>query len=725
MATVTRTLVPPAVPGGTTSGEKKKTFRADIQGLRAVAVGVVLLYHAGVPLVPGGYIGVDVFFVISGFLITGLLLKELGENGRISLAGFYARRARRILPAGLIVLAVTALLSVLFLPRTRWDEIGVQIIASAFNGVNWVFAASEADYLQAGAAASPLQHFWTLAVEEQFYIVWPLLLVAAAFFARAGGARRGRRGGRRAVPDDGRRLRVLVISAVLIILLPSLAYSVHLTTTDPGPAYFVTTTRLYELGIGALVAVFATQLARLNRTVALALGWAGLAAVVAAAVLYSADTAFPGAAALLPTLGSAAIIVSGMAGRDRTGVGRLLCLRPMVWVGGVSYSLYLWHWPLVVIADHLMGGLTVPAGLAVVVLSFLPAYASLKCIEQPFMRWRFVQPSVTALQVGAIGMLSLAIVGGSFPLLMRAATPAPVPAVTAVQQGGNGAGGASVYGAEALAVEPSTGLVENVTAGYTPSAVDAAADQSRVYADGCHVTGSASAAQACVYGTVDAEFTVAVVGDSHAANWVPALTRLSEGRQIRLESYSKSSCPLSAEAILTDRHRVSEHCLHWGQNVIEELAASRPDLVLVTNAQYRAASGAPLATGLAGAWRQLLEADLTVAVLMDTPYPGIHIPDCVASNEDALAECAVARDEALSLGGRAAQQEALDAVDGMPSIDLAALICPAEACSPVVGGVLVYSDSNHLTASYSETLAPALEQALDEEGLLGAEPAGG
>lgn len=253
-------------------------------------------------------------------------------------------------------------------------------------------------------------------------------------------------------------------------------------------------------------------------------------------------------------------------------------------------------------------------------------------------------------------------------------------------------------------MDASTGLVENVTAGYTPTAVDAAADQSRVYADGCHVTGSTSEAQPCVYGTTDAEFTVAVVGDSHAANWVPALTRLSEARQIRLESYSKSSCPLSAEAVLTDRQRVSEHCLRWGQNVIEELAASRPDLVLVTNAQYRLASGAQLATGLAGAWRQLLEADLTVAVLMDTPYPGIHIPDCVVSNGAALAECAV---------------------DGMPSIDLAALICPADACSPVVGGVLVYSDSNHLTASYSETLAPALEQALEDEGLLGAEPAGG
>ncbi|MEV4901997.1 acyltransferase family protein [Citricoccus sp. NPDC055426] len=697
----------------------RQGFRPDVQGLRAVAVGVVLIYHAGVPFLPGGYIGVDVFFVISGFLITGLLLKELDQTGRISLSGFYARRARRILPAAVTVLAVTAALTLLFLPRTRWEGIGAETIAAGLFAVNWLLAGSEADYLQEGAAASPLQHYWTLAVEEQFYLIWPLLLVGAALLAR-----------RRPGTAGASRLRVLVIAAVLLLSVPSLAYSIYYTAADPGPAYFVTTTRLYELGIGAATAVFATRLAGIPRRVAVILGWAGLAGILAAAVFYTADTAFPGAAALLPTLGAAAVIVAGLNGRDRSGAGRLLSLRPMTWAGDISYSWYLWHWPLVVIATELAGGLTVPAGLAVVVLSAVPAWLSYRYLERPYLRWRLVKPNGRALRAGGAGMAVAALAGVLLVTVPSPVTPGPTATITTVQDEDGTQRTVEVYGAEALAVDPSVGRVENA-GGFMPAAEDATEDYQRNPQQGCHIHGKGSEPRACVYGDPGAEYTVALVGDSHAAHWVPALKRVAGERGLRLESYTKSACPLSTVVVRdTADGTPNTDCRHWGENVMSHLQQSQPDLVLVTSSRHSKPDGGRYAHGAAAAWQRLQDAGLRVGVVLDVPRPDIDVPECVvgaagdvgnvgeAGAPGALAECAVPRDEALAKSGRSEQEVALAQVDGIPAVDLAPKICPEEQCSPVIGGVLLYRDSHHLTATYAATLAPDLDQALVDEGLL-------
>ncbi|MGJ9402113.1 acyltransferase family protein [Arthrobacter sp. KK5.5] len=692
-------------------GEPKAGFRSDIQGLRAVAVGVVLLYHAGFPLVPGGYVGVDVFFVISGFLITGILLKEVDETNRISLAGFYARRARRILPAALLVLTVVGALSFFLLPRIRWETIGLEIVGSAFNVVNWIFADAAADYLRAGVAASPVQHFWSLSVEEQFYVVWPLLLVGAAYAARP---RSKRHAGRRKTEPVGSRFRVFVVTAVVVISVPSLAYSIHLTATDPGPAYFVTTTRVYEFGVGAIVAVFAPQLAGIGRRFALILGWGGLAGILVSALLFTSGIPFPGYAALLPTVGGAAVIIAGLAGRDRSGAGRVLSLKPMTWLGGISYSLYLWHWPLIVIAAHVLGGRYVAVSLLVVAFSLVPAYLSHKYVEQPIMRWRYVEPNTVALQMGLLGMLttSLAVV------LVLVATPAPavVGPVGGASKPTDETGGLArfeVFGAEALALDRAAGSVRNAQGAFKPNAESAADDNPAVYGDGCHLAKPETKATACIYGHRSAEYTVAVVGDSHAAHWVPGLTRLANEEGFRLVSHTKSGCPLSNESILDPKSGGADRaCSEWGKDVIRELSEEKPDLVLVSSFDYRVAPDHRLSDGLAGAWAKLQDAGLKVAVLMDTPSPGIDIPECVSVNADSLERCAVDRVEALANGGRSAQEQALQASNGISVIDVTKAICPEARCSPVIGGVLVYRDTDHLTATYSETLAPALREAL-------------
>ncbi|MFC7400966.1 acyltransferase family protein [Citricoccus sp. GCM10030269] len=682
---------------------RRTGFRPDVQGLRAIAVGVVLIYHAGVPLMPGGYVGVDVFFVISGFLITGLLLKELRDNGRINLAGFYARRARRILPAAVVVLAVTGVLSLLLLPRTRWDEIGTQIVSGAFFVVNWVLAGSEADYLQEGSAASPLQHFWTLAVEEQFYLLWPLLLVLAAVLARR----------RRS------RLRGWVTAALLVISVPSLVYAVYYTAVEPGPAYFATTTRMYELAIGAFVAVFATRLAGLPSRLAVLLGWAGLGCIVAAAVLYTSGTPFPGAAALLPTLGAAAVIVAGLGGRDGIGVGRLLSTTPMTWVGDLSYSWYLWHWPLVVLAGEAFGGLSVPAGVAVVGLSVVPAWLSYRYLERPYMSWRAVKPNGRAIRLGLAGMTAASLVGVGLMTIQPQPAQGPTATIATVQDEDGQQRTVELYGAEALDVDPTVGLVENAGGGFTPLAEDAHEDIPEVPQEGCHVHGPESDARVCSYGDQDAETTVALVGDSHAMHLIPALRRVIEKRGLRLESYTKSACPLSTEIIRDTQHGGENlHCHEWGENVMNRLEENQPDLVLISSSRHTAPDGGPYAHGAAAAWQRLRDAGLPLGVILDVPRPDFDVPECVVKNEDSLDACAVPRDEALEKSGLPEQLEALDMVDDVPSVDLSARLCPEEVCSPVIGGVLLYRDSHHITATYARTLAPHLERALEEKGLL-------
>jgi peptidoglycan/LPS O-acetylase OafA/YrhL len=369
-----------------TETDRRIPYRGDIQGLRAVAVVLVLLSHTGLAFLPGGFVGVDVFFVISGFLITRLLVTEWERTGRISLTGFYARRAKRLLPAAGLVLAVSMLLTLFFLPKTRWAETGWDVVASGLYAMNWRLAEQAVDYLATGDAPSILQHYWSLAVEEQFYLVWPLLLIAVGWTVRRF---RGRNAG---------RPRVLLL-VLALIAVPSFAWSVHLTVSDPARAYFVSTTRIWELALGGALALLGHHLARLPRRAAAGLGWAGLGAIVAAAFWITPAMAFPGYLALVPTLGAAAVIAAGTAGP--AGPERLLDRRPMRAVGALSYSLYLWHWPLLITAEARFGELSVTAGLAVVLFSVLPAVATYHFLENPVRRSkRLALYPLQALRVG-------------------------------------------------------------------------------------------------------------------------------------------------------------------------------------------------------------------------------------------------------------------------------------------------------------------------------------
>ncbi len=691
---MTAATTPVAASASTPSGAPR--FRGDIQGLRAVAVLLVLAYHAGMPVLPGGYVGVDVFFVISGFLITGLIVRELERTGRLSLRHFYARRIKRLLPATSVVFVTVAALSLAFLPITRWRDIAGDIASSAVYLVNWRLADRSVDYLASESAASPLQHFWSLAVEEQFYIVWPLLIVALFW--------RWRRG------SLARRL----FWGLLAIAVPSFLWSVYLTAANPGAAYFVTTTRLWEMAIGALLAVVVARTDRIPHGAKQALGWGGLAAIGYAALFFDATTAFPGAAALVPTLGAAAVLLAG-SGDGRSEL-RPLTVGPMQFIGAISYSLYLWHWPLVVVATAVWGRedgtLWLPIGLLVVTASGVPAWLTYRLVERPFHRstrlrvpWR---AGIVAAVCVAVGLVSAGV-------LVTATNRGAAPSA-------EDAPGAAVLGEDpeaADAAEP----VDEVTE-LTPSLVDAPGDVADVYADGCHQDQHSPDVTSCVYGDADSDTVVALVGDSHAAHWQPALEVLAEENGWRLETYTKSACLFGDIAVWNaPQSGPYTSCEQWQDAVREQLTEERPDVVVASSSgayrvpgdgepMSREESFADVTQAVATNWRELEDAGIEVLTIADTPWWGLDVPECVAEHQDDLSECAVSRSEAVARSGAELHHAAAELVPAADLVDVTEYICPREECVPVVGGVLTHSDSHHLTATYSRSLAPRIEEAI-------------
>lgn len=676
------------------SGAEATRFRPDIEGLRAVAVLLVLAYHAGIPQVSGGFIGVDVFFVISGFLITGLLVREVQTTGRVSLRRFYARRARRLLPATAVVLLATSVLTIVFLPPLRWAQVAWDIVTSAVYVVNWRLAADAVDYLAAENAASPVQHFWSLAVEEQFYLLWPLLIIALAWWQRR----------------SGRSLRWIMLAGLAAIAVPSLLYSVYLTGAEPDRAYFVSTTRAWELAVGAALAIAAPRLARLPRTVCVPAAWAGLVAIAVAALSYDASTAFPGYTALLPTLGAAAVIAAGVGPAGSAGAGAMLGVAPMRWVGALSYSIYLWHWPLLIAATAAWGELSVTRGVAVAAASVVPAWLTFKLVERPIHH----APALAARPGRALGVGALATAVG----LIAAIVPT---AFTPDYDVDGDAPGAAVLG-DQPASDPDGVPVDEVTA-ITPDPLRARDDNADVYGDGCHQNQQDAEVLSCTYGDVDSDYVVALVGDSHAAQWQPTLDEIGRRQGWRVQTYTKSSCGFFSVDVSTADDTAYTSCSEWNEALLEQLTGNqRPDVVVTSGSNnYRVlVDGEPVddadnrdrfAAGMADSWQAVVKSGAHLVVLHNTPWLDLDVPECVSEHPDQLTECAADRASAMEAAGDV-QLAAAERVPGAQLVDLNRYVCPADQCAAVIGNVIVWRDPHHLTATYARTLASRLDEEL-------------
>jgi len=675
-------------------------IRADIEGLRAVATFLVLPYHAGLMLFPGGFVGVDVFFVISGFVITGQLLKEVDRSGRVSLVGFYARRAKRLLPAACLMLAATAVLVWAWVPRIRWESTGGDIVASALYFVNWRLADRSVDYLQEDVTPSAVQHYWSLSVEEQFYFVWPLLLLGAVLLAARFGVRR----------------RPALLLGLAVVAVPSFLWSVWMSLHSPERAYFVTTTRMWEFTIGAAVAILAVQLDRMPRRLGIALAWAGLALILVSGRVYEHTMTWPGASALVPTVGAGLMIAGGVAA-GRHGPVALIGNRFMLFIGYLTYSLYLWHWPLLIVArEHSAasggGGISVPVGLAIVAFSIVPAWLTFHLVENPIRSSQFVTKHTgVGLSIGANFTLA-GVVAGLALVLGVAATIAPVT---------GDAAGAAVLSSDPHS-DPDGRAARTVSGGIVPDPLLAPKDVPDLYASGCQVAVEDSEPTSCTYGPEDATTTIAVVGDSKAAQWVPAFQLLAEQKGWRIETFTKSACQFATVTTSLDGQPY-DTCRTWVDNVLAELTGpARPDVV-VTAGQRDAGFDASgdlshdaMQAALVSTWDQLRAAGVDVVVLSDTPQTGMEVYACVSEHPDDLTQCTYDKAEGVEQSGHQIQQAAAQEAH-VPFIDLTDWICPEERCAPVIGNVLVYRQGSHITKTYIETLAPRLALQLAKVGV--------
>jgi peptidoglycan/LPS O-acetylase OafA/YrhL len=679
----------------------------EVQALRAVAVALVVLYHLWPGAVRGGFVGVDVFFTISGCLITSVLLREIDRDGRLSLTGFWARRARRILPAALLTLLVCALATVAFVPMTAWEQFFAELRASAFYVQNWHLAATATDYFHADDGPSVVQHFWTLSMEEQFYLVWPLLLLGAVTLTR------------RRPAAVRRRALALTMAALTAV---SLAYSLHDTAATPVTAFFSTPARAWEFGAGGLLALLRRPGRRPTAADA-AISWLGLAAILVAALAFTDGMDFPGAAALLPVGGALLVMWAGTP-EQRLAPTPLLRLWPVQALGDMSYSVYLWHWPLLILAPFVLGhGVGATTAISVLVLTLVVSWLSKRFVEDPVRR----APALTLRPAG-------------WTLGLAASATAVVVAVTA--------GGTSYVQAQirkdeqatrdtlashprcfgAAARDPRRRPCENprLRLAVAPTPIEAPKQANSP----CRMVERRSRLAVCAFGVPAsrARETIAVVGDSHASHWRPALARVAQAERWRALSLTRTGCPFT-ESIPDVKEPVRSHCLQWNVQVRAWFARHPEVRAVFTTAHSGArvlgargdAQFAAQRDGYAAALRALPGSVQRAIVLRDTPKMRTATLPCVQDAMDdgiaAGAACAQRRGSALRPDPAAAAARSL--FPRVRSIDLTRAFCDSSRCYPVIGGALVFKDVDHLTPTFAATLAPWLRREVDRA--LGAE----
>jgi peptidoglycan/LPS O-acetylase OafA/YrhL len=644
-------------------------FEPHIQGLRALAVAVVVLYHLWPSRVPGGFVGVDAFFVISGYLICGHLLREIDLTGTIRLLDFWARRIRRLIPAALTVLVVAGAFVVVAMPGVDWQQNLEEIRAAALYVENWQLVADSVDYLASQNAPSIVQHFWSLSVEEQFYILQPIVLLLAVKLVRS---------------------RRAVVPLLVVTLVVSLAYSVVLTASDPGVAYFSTASRAWEFAVGGLAAVVGArlQLSERGRGV---LGWLGLALIAAALLGYSSATPFPGVAAVVPVAGTAlAVLFAGSTARFSPS--RLLGAGPVRAVGDWSYSIYLWHWPLLIAAPVVLGH---PVGwkvkVAIVLATLTLAVLTKRYVEDRFRRGRTsARPrSAYLTMAAAAGVVALTATAGVHWQEARTAADVGRAASALASSSERCLGINAVVNDCAKPFEVTRTVVPAAAADDVPWNVGVAASQQ------CpgESTTSDPVPHACTFNDpVHPKKVVALVGDSHADHLVDALDIYAKKHDWRLVTFTREGCSgIPSQRIKDDR------CRTWS-SAVHAAVLARKDIDAVVYSNYSSAADWTAEDEVA-TWRAVLAAGHQVVPVVDVPGmpAGVNGPKCVAQHMTQYDPCTNAPPQQGKTALAAARL-------GIPAIDLDDLLCQGGRCHSVIGGQVVYMDEAHLTYHFSMTL---------------------
>ncbi|MBP2413732.1 peptidoglycan/LPS O-acetylase OafA/YrhL [Arthrobacter stackebrandtii] len=667
---------PPPAPARTT-----RKFLPEVQGLRALAVLMVVAYHVWFGRISGG---VDIFLLISAFLLTGQFTRRLEAGRPLELLKYWVHLFKRLLP--LIAVTLLAVLGAawLFFPVSRWPDVFGQAWASLFYYQNWYLAAESVDYYAAQhSVASPLQHFWSLSIQGQIFILWPLLFAVAALLAKL----------------CRLRIRPVLIALFGAVFAGSLAFSITSTATHQAFAYFDTRARLWEFALGSLLALLLPYL-KLGRGVRIVLGWAGLVAMFACGIVLQVGQQFPGYMALWPTLAAAAIIVAGFTD-SRLGADRLLSLKPLVKLGDSSYALYLFHWPALVfylvVSGNEQAGL-VP-GLVIVLGSVAAAILATKFIDAPIRR----SPWIERKRRRAVTVILVCVALVATPLAawqhqLNAANEAARQAVLS-QAAPNNPGAISLLPDYVDRTGPDAVLV--------PSQLDMPDEWPRFEGGKCRSDGK-EMLNICNNGIEDGEKSLVVLGSSHAHVWNTPLLAIAKQNNWSVNSYTKGFCPLGDDLSTG----ITESCQKFNEDTMSEVVALHPDLVVTTSTLTSSEKGEPevLEPSWVAAVGTLNTAGIPVLAIRDTPRFANLVPECVEESPEDLSDCGSVRSELF------AAVPPTDAVAGsLPEttfVDFTDYFCDATTCPAVIGNVIVYKDDNHVTSSYLKTMTPIFEREL-------------
>lgn len=643
---------------------QKHSYLYEIQGLRAVAALMVAVYHIWIQKVSGG---VDVFFVVAAFFIVGSLLKN-GPPRFGALFDYYSKTLRRVVPSATLVIMATIILSLFLMPDSMWRNQIKHALASTIFMENWALALTATDYLQQGVPPSPFQQLWALAVQVQFYFLFPLLLWGASLIDRRHGPERRR----------------ACVGMLIVITVLSLGYSIYITAMNQPWAYFDTFARAWEFAIGGLLAFMVTRIT-VPKRIAKVLGWISLVVLLTFALFLNVSKLFPGIVALVPVLAACGIVI---AARNQCDM-KLLNNRFVVWFGDMSFSFYLWHWPLLAFYRYVSGSFDVgllPGAMIILsagVLAFLTT-------------WSFENPVRRSVWLSRRNIYSYAACA---VLLLL-----PIGALSAWHHDYQGRKAEAEAILEQFLEEnaPDEGRV------YPPTLI-AGMDLPPSSSDGCHQTPVDAGIVQCSYGDPDADKTIVLAGGSHAQQWLAALETIAERDGFRLVTLTKGGCMLSLDG--NADYMTYSSCYAWNQKVIERIKQIQPDFVF-TNSTRGQGDDEEVPAGYLASWQALAEGGVNVLALRDNPWYGFNVPECIDLHADSPDQCAKPRASLLS---RQSPTEAYH-LENVYFADISDMFCDDQMCRPLQDHVLLYRDDHHITNTFSKLAAPRIRQILDMAG---------
>lgn len=653
--------------------EIKRQYRPEIEGLRAIAALLVAVYHIWMMRVSGG---VDVFFVVSGFLITTSLLSGYARNGYIKFGKFILGLLRRLLPSALTVMIFITIGSFFILPDIRFTATIKEIAASLLYFENWQLAITGTDYLDQNNPQSPVQHFWAMSIQGQFYVIWFVIVSLAILISK--------------------KLNISlknVFTAVLLILFTiSLIYSIYITSMNQPWAYFDTGARVFEFAVGGLLMIYIFNL-NIHRYVSFILGWIGLAVLLLTGILLDVQGTFPGLIALIPISAAVLILLAGQ-NPSRFGVEKLLSTRPLKFLGGLSYGIYLWHWPILIFYYEIFDTSSVSLlhGIIIIVISILLSYITTNTVEKPIIN--YINKNNFSIRGfrPIIGLASILIIGlGSWYYYTN--SQASSLSINNEDYPGVMVNAASYDSENFEKKEP------------IPSLATILEDKTEAYE--CQVSPQSSAIEVCDYGkTKNYDYTVAVVGGSKSTHWISPMQDIAEEENMRLINITKAGCRFT-----TDTENYTEQCIEWNRNVIDEIVNEDVDLV-ITLADIAYSSLYDVPAGFIEQFNKLDEVNIDVLALRDTPYFKGSVPECIAQHGENSTECKIVKADVYNTPS--AWERLENKPDNVFYADYSDYFCGEEYCDPVVGNVIGYFDHDHMTETFSKTFKPLLQRDVAE-----------